>query len=251
MTPVRLFLLIYSSNALMDDLNESPLSTGLRILTINEITNFFPPGTFKYAQKRTRAKLDEAVAKLSPEQQETLLAFAREKEKKTRLPSVEEMVQHLSREQQDSLLDFVRCKKRKTCAAPPEGCSPNEHTVDSSHDLFLETVSEECRRERLIKFIDATNRNAIETFVCAVCAGRFFGRDTRPVKLSDLKEKGKLYPAVTNSAHELTDGMLLHRARNHCTRTNTTHVSRAYLSPASMPCARTKRPRYPSLTICG
>jgi CMP-N-acetylneuraminic acid synthetase len=99
----------------MDELNSSSLSTALKVLTINEITNSFLQGTFKSAQKHTRAKLDEAFEKLSPEQQETLLAFARDKERKTRLPSMEEMVQHLSREQQESLLGFVRCKKRKTC----------------------------------------------------------------------------------------------------------------------------------------
>jgi hypothetical protein len=51
---------------------------------------------------------------------------------------------------------------------------------------FFETVSEECRRDRISKFIDATGNKATATVSCAVCAGSFFKIKTKEMELSHL-----------------------------------------------------------------
>jgi hypothetical protein len=76
---------------------------------------------------------------------------------------------------------------------------------------FFETVSEDCRRERITKFIDGTGSDAAAHTVCAVCAGSFFRSDMDDVPLSKLQEYDSLSPSKLHSSHILTDGMLLHR----------------------------------------
>ena len=77
-------------------------------------------------------------------------------------------------------------------------------------DSFFETVSEECRQDRIIKFIEATGNNTTSIAVCATCASNFFIQELYEVKLSDVKDKNLLAPSKPHPAQKLTDGMLLH-----------------------------------------
>ncbi|KAH9001654.1 hypothetical protein EDB92DRAFT_1762266, partial [Lactarius akahatsu] len=75
---------------------------------------------------------------------------------------------------------------------------------------FLHPVSEQCRRDCISKFIDATGNDATATSICAVCAGHFFSTEIGAVKVSDLEQKNKLMLTKPHPAHVLTNGMLLH-----------------------------------------
>jgi hypothetical protein len=57
---------------------------------------------------------------------------------------------------------------------PPHSVDPVLRAVENG--AFFETISEEVRRERLVRFIQATGKDAISsgTGTCAVCAGQIF-----------------------------------------------------------------------------
>ena len=147
-------------------------------LTMRQIINALPPSTFSFKEKRSRAKLDEAVIRLPPEQRASLERFA---------------------------IANVRGLNNTSNAEDIEvGQSRN------TEDFFLETVSEDCRQKCISKFIDATGNKALATSVCAVCAGSFFNSEIYEFKVSDLQEKNKLVPSKRHPAQVLTEGMLLH-----------------------------------------
>lgn len=177
------------------------ITSALEILSMSDIIRSLPPGTFKYADKRSRARLHQAALTLTPGQHQILIKAAVSNSKKRKAPE--------SRERMDTGPQYTPVqtsdpKRPKTRIEP-------EHPTDNDVDSFLETVSDKCRRERMVKFIEATGRDATKSVACAVCAGRFFNNEIRPVKITDLKNNGKLIPASNHPAHELTEGMLLHR----------------------------------------
>ena len=149
-------------------------------LTKREIIEVLPRGTFSTKEKRSRAKLEEAVMLLPPEQR-TLL-------ERTGMDKAMVLNGNVNA---NAVVDGSR-------------------ETDVSQDPFFETVSEDCRRERISKFIDATGNKATATATCAVCAGTFFKQEIYETKLSDLRLKNKLAPSIPHPAQKLTDGMLLH-----------------------------------------
>jgi hypothetical protein len=158
------------------------LADTLKCLTMDDIKEALPHNTFSPTEKRSRAKLDEAVWKLSGAHH-TVLGEAAESK-----------------------------KRRRLAKHPP----PHDKITPTIRDMkdytFFETVSEEVRRDRLIRFIQATGKEATSTASCAVCAGQFFCHELTDVKLTDLQSKDKLSPTKPHPAHILTEGMLLHRS---------------------------------------
>jgi len=158
------------------------ISAILRSLTMHDIRNTLPEHTFGRVQKRSRAKMEEAIF-LFPDKQLAILAE-------------------------------TACSKRRKIE---EDCPLDDviHIPTSSlptHDHFFFTIPEECRQDCLTKFIDATGRAATVTSSCAVCAGNFFTKDINQVEVSFLWQKKKLIPSSIHPAHVLTDGMLLDRS---------------------------------------
>jgi hypothetical protein len=149
-------------------------------LTMKEMEKSLPRGTLSSAQKRSRTEMMGAVSLLSHDQQEFVRHAARAK--RLRTTAVAEDIQ------------------------PPLATSP----VCPGDDRFFHTVSDDCRNERICKFIDATGNKALQTSVCVACAGRFWSGDTEVVKLDDLKKNQRLVPTHSHPEHVLTDGMLLH-----------------------------------------
>lgn len=155
----------------------------LSVLNMTDITCTFPPKTFTSAEKHTHVRLNEAVCNLPTQQQEVLVNAA-------------------------------QCKRRKLSSVLVVDALP----FNCADDPFLETISSECCRDHLIKFIDATGKDTMTTFICAVCTGCYFKKEITLVLISDLKAKGTLHPSTAHPAHVLTDGMLLHSCHEsmHC-----------------------------------
>ena len=184
--------------------SEFDVVSALEVLSMPDIINSLPHGTFKYAVRRSRPLLHQAAVALSPDQHQLIVKAALSKSKKRKSVDVSE---HDIASFRDVLVDTgnpSNSKRPKTLIEPERHC-------DEDADSFLESVPKECRRERLVKFIEATGHDAMKTLICAVCAGRFFNNEIRPIKVLDLKNGGKLIPHSVHTAHELTDGMLLHR----------------------------------------
>ena len=151
---------------------------------MREIVDILPDPTFSSKEKRRRANLEAAVMQLPAHQQALLEQAAIAKVCGSGTSGIAQVVRGL------------------ISRAPS----------NASEDEFFETVSEECRRDRISKFIDATSNKAIAMGTCAVCAGSFFLQEIFEVKVSDLRLKNKLTPSIPHPAQELTDGMLLHRS---------------------------------------
>ena len=163
--------------------NEQSFRDDLRYLTMSQIIGALPPSTFTTSETRRRGLLEDASFRLPRHQRDVLLKAALSRKRK-RVKSSEE--------------DMHDVAVKKARVASP----------------FLETVSDECRKDRIIKFIEATGNNALAMCVCSVCAGRFHVSEVRDVLVSHLKDKNKLAPFATHPSHVLTDGMLLHRSPN-------------------------------------
>jgi hypothetical protein len=144
---------------------------------MREIIGTLPPDTFSSKEKRCRASLDEAVMVLPPRQR--------------------------------ALLERIAFTKVCGNDISPTGEGIGNECTELTEEEILETVSEDCRRNRICSFIDATGNNAMATSTCAVCAGTFFALEIDVVKVSDLHEKNKVFPSKPHPAHQLTDGMLL------------------------------------------
>jgi hypothetical protein len=149
-----------------------------RRLSVREIVGLLPRRTFSCQEKKTRAKLEEAVLQLPPDQMAVL--------------------EHAS-------LTKSLSSKNAVDAEPYEHRS-SQTNEDMAH--FFETVSEECRHEHISKFIDATGNKATATVSCAVSAGSFFKIETKEFKLSHLPNH-LLAPSKTHVVQILTEGMLL------------------------------------------
>ena len=149
-------------------------------LTMANVIAAVPPRTFNNSQKRSRANLDSAISNLRQPDYNRLLGASVAKRRRlentlTETPVVEE---HL--------------------------------TVVTDEDHFFETVSDQCHRERITMFIDATGSKVTASAICVVCAGSFFRAEVESVLLHFLQESGKLVPTSVHPHHVLTDGMLLH-----------------------------------------
>ena len=151
-------------------------------LTMNEMLKAVPHRTFNTSQRRSRAKMEEAITGLPQDKYDLLCGAATAKRRRLGLDTPSSSTQTV------------------------ESLSQN---VPELHPLF-ETVSEKCRQNCIADFIDATGSKAIATSICAVCAGTFFDSDVDHVLLSYLHESEKLHPATAHSSHVLTNDMLLH-----------------------------------------
>ena len=147
-------------------------------LNMPDVLHSVPPRTFNTSQRRSRAKMDEAID-LLPQSEYDLLVGA-SAAKKRRIDS------------STSRLDEIEF-------APP-----------FEEGQFFESVPDQCRHERIAMFIDATGSKATASAICVVCAGTFFRTEVDSVLLEFLRNTNKLCPAFEHPAHVLTDGMLLH-----------------------------------------
>ena len=177
---VRSSVLLCHPVICLTDYMESPSDYSLlwRKLSMREIVDALPAQTFSSKEKRSRAKLDAAVLNLPLEQRSVLDRVARAKAYGFEHPTITDM--------------------------------ENDTSTGIGDSTFMETVSEECRQDRICRFIDATGNNATATTTCAVCAGTFFNLEIEEVSVSDLRDKQKLQPAKPHPAQVLTEGMLLH-----------------------------------------
>jgi hypothetical protein len=156
------------------------LESTLTDLTMREIKETLPSFVFSSAEKRSRAKMENAVRNLPVEQQALLEPVVLAKRRKTHVGGEREPINHF------------------------RSSSPGDEAA------FLETVSQDCRNERVSKFIDATGNEATAMTTCAVCAGSFFNKEIIEEKVSVLHAKNKLSPSKPHPAQALTYGMLLH-----------------------------------------
>ena len=158
-------------------------SSAWKELSMRLIINALPPNTFSAKEKRSRAKLDEAVMRLPPTEHRALLERV----------AIDKACDLTNNTSNAEVVNIV-------------------HTTNTESDenLFMETVSENCRRNRICKFIDATGNEALATSDCAVCAGSFFHSEISEFKVSHLREEGNLVPSKPHPAQKLTEGMLLH-----------------------------------------
>jgi hypothetical protein len=142
-------------------------------LSMREIIGLLPCRTFSAKEKHSRANLDRAVLQLPP----------------------------------DQLAILEHAALSKTLSSD-NAVDPELYERHSSPSDFFKTVSEECRRDRICKFIDATGNKATATVSCAVCAGNFFKIETKEWKLSHLPNH-LLAPCKTHPAQTVTEGMIL------------------------------------------
>lgn len=154
------------------------------LLTMNEMLKAVPHRTFTTSQRRSRAKMEEAISDLPQDKYDLLCGAAVAKKRR------------LNPEPSPSSL-------------PTRSIETEPQTPTEDHRLF-ETVSEECRQKCIADFIDATGSNAVASSICAVCAGTFFNSDLEQVLLSYLRESEKLIPTTFHPSHILIEGMLLH-----------------------------------------
>ena len=167
---------------------ESCFETTLSCLTMREIENALPHHTFTRSQKRTRAALKETVTSLSDHDRVAIEEAARKKKRKRM------GVDDGETNQERGVTD-----------------QRNERGVTEDRpENFFETVSEEVRRERVAKFIDATGNDVLATEICAACAGRFYLQGMTQMSLSKMRSDKTLEPTVPHPSHSLFDGMLLH-----------------------------------------
>ena len=165
------------------------LRDSLSDLTMADIRNALPQGTFSRSQKRSRAEMEAVAYGLSDENRTLLVEAARTKR--------------------------VKLLHHAEASIPPRLPQPAiipQPITENEEDLFLLPVSENRRRECLTKFRDATGREATLLSVCAVCAGRYYQSKMELMTLMELRGFGKLCPTSSHHAHVLTNGMLLHRS---------------------------------------
>lgn len=175
---------------------ESAFEMTLNCLTMKEIEQAIPHHRFSRSQKCTRTALKEAATLLPQEDQVAIEEAARAK--KRRRMGVEE-----GETNEENGED-----RRSNEAGPAEVCE----------ERFFETVTEEVRRERIAKFIDATGNDALESGICAACAGRFYRQGMTEMSLCKIKTDKTLEPTTDHPGHDLYDGMLLHDSSDTITR---------------------------------
>lgn len=156
----------------------------LQPLSMRNIISALPRETFTYAERSHRASLLNAVL-------------------------------HLPLPMRKLLEDSAAAKTRTSSTGTDHAVSTPALPFHSNlrPPLFLQSVPELTRRMRIAKFIDATgNRATTTTSPCAVCAGSFFCKDLCEMQVSALARTNLLAPTRPHIAHELTEGMLLHRS---------------------------------------
>ena len=134
-------------------------TSALRSSPKREIQDAVSIHTFNSAEKRSHSKMEEAAHLLCSDHRSLLADAAR-----------------LKRRRRDGL-------ERNSIVEP-------DRVVHSlSDNAFFETVSEECRRKCISKFIDATGSKALATASCAICTGTFFTSNFETMLLSDLQKR--------------------------------------------------------------
>lgn len=195
------------------------LRVAVKDLTVREILHILPERCFTSAQKRSRPQMEKAIDNFPSTHHELLIGAYRVKRFRTSedSPAVtpDAPLQNLS------FLQPSESNSHATGVTPHVPVENPSSPEASSVDGFFHTVSDDCRKKRISKFIDATGNNALLETVCMVCAGRFKRTDTECVRLSHLEEKNLLSPTRPHDAHVLTNGMLLHRSpRTHAHQTD-------------------------------
>jgi hypothetical protein len=74
---------------------------------------------------------------------------------------------------------------------------------------YMKAVDQAVIDARVVEFIERTNNDAMRQGVCASCARLLFQSALETVLVRDIPNRHLLRPAVSHTAHELTDGMLL------------------------------------------
>ena len=160
-------------------------------LTMLEIETTLPEGMFSQSQKCTCMQMEAVAYGISDENWALLVDAAHTK----RLKQVHQMGNAVY-----------------SPTVPQPTGNVLHHTQSREEDRYLSPVSEECRHLCLSKFIDTTSQQATLTFVCSMCAGRFFCSKTEMMTLMDVQGFQNLCPSSLHDVHVLTDGMLLHHS---------------------------------------
>ena len=94
---------------------------------------------------------------------------------------------------------------------------------------FMKAPSREVIDDRISSFIDCTSNPVLDVGVCAVCAQETKESELTQHCLDLIPNPQHLRPAVTHSAHNIYNGMLLHPAGliNHKTTNLCTECARA------------------------
>lgn len=123
--------------------SSSPRVQAVSILNMPDVLHALPPRTFNTSQRRSRAKMDEGINLLPQAEYDLLLGASQSK------------------------------KRRRETATSSTSGDGSPSSAESREDFFFESVSDQCRRERVTKFIDATGSDALASAICVVCAGSF------------------------------------------------------------------------------
>ena len=171
----------------MDSLNRRETIRSLK-LNMPEIMKAVPPRTFKTGERRNRASLEGAIYNL-PQDKYDLVVGASIAKRRHR-----------------------ECNSSSSLIVPSVSVvtDSNPISVENIDELLFETVSEQCHRDCIANFIDATGADALASSVCAICAGVFFRSEIDYASVTSLHETGLLVPTTEHPAHILTHGMLLH-----------------------------------------
>ena len=196
--------------------SSSPRVQAVSILNMPDVLHALPPRTFNTSQQRSQAKMDEGINLLPQAEYDLLLGASQSK------------------------------KRRRETATSSTSGDGSPSSAESQEDFFFESVSDQCRRERVTKFIDATGSDALASAICVVCAGSFLRTEVDSVSLRFLRDTDRLSPALAHSEHILTDGMLLHRNRE-CYHTDAAGVSCATICASCL--ASLRKLKTPSLAL--
>ena len=157
-------------------------------LTMNEMLNTVPHCTFNMSQRRSQAKMEEAISDLPQDKYDMLCGAAAAKK------CCIDLEPSSSSSSTNSFQPDPQIKLRDPC--------------------LFETVSEECHWKCIADFIDATGSNALASLICAVCADTFFISELDHVLLSYLRECQKLIPATSH--HHTSSLMACYFTTIHC-----------------------------------
>jgi hypothetical protein len=189
----------------------------LQGLSMKNIIYISHPYVYKWTERRTRAKLVEAVAVAPDQIQHQLLgAIVRRSRAKSstqadgstagEMPS-EEQGMHPSEEEMDDEPTGLINKRR--ISARSDGRA-GDLQIETSN--FLCAPQEDVIRSRISNFIDRTQTSALTVVICGVCAREVCMTDVRDQPLGDVPNRHLLQPSVSRPAFtsHLVQGLLLH-----------------------------------------
>ena len=117
-------------------LSELDIVSALEVMSMSDIINSLPHGTFKYAVRRSRALLHQAALALSPDQHQLIVKSALSKARKRKSVDAGEDIATF----QDVPIDAGN----PTVSKWPKTLLKPEHPCIDDTDSFLKSVPEEC-----------------------------------------------------------------------------------------------------------